>query len=75
MFSLGVASGAPLPEGIVLWTRLAPDPLHGGGMPRQNVAVQWEISPDSRFASSVRRSAPPRPCPRTGTAFMRMCEA
>ncbi|WP_340379325.1 alkaline phosphatase D family protein [Streptomyces sp. SS7] len=55
VFSLGVASGDPLPDGIVLWTRLAPDPLHGGGMPRENVAVQWEISPDSRFASSVRR--------------------
>ncbi|WP_330349816.1 alkaline phosphatase D family protein [Streptomyces sp. NBC_00582] len=55
VFSLGVASGDPLPDGIVLWTRLAPDPLNGGGMPRRNVAVQWEISPDSRFASSVRR--------------------
>ena len=28
VFSLGVASGDPLPDGIVLWTRLAPDPLH-----------------------------------------------
>ncbi|MGW0576468.1 alkaline phosphatase D family protein [Streptomyces sp. NPDC002920] len=55
LFKLGVASGDPLPDGIVLWTRLAPDPLHGGGMPKQNVTVQWEISPDSRFASSVRR--------------------
>lgn len=26
-FSLGVASGAPRPDGFVLWTRLAPDPL------------------------------------------------
>ncbi len=32
-FSLGVASGDPLPDGVVLWTRLAPDPLNGGGMP------------------------------------------
>ncbi|MFF5185169.1 alkaline phosphatase D family protein [Streptomyces sp. NPDC000345] len=55
VFSLGVASGDPLPDGVVLWTRLAPEPLNGGGMPQQNVAVQWEISPDPRFASSVRR--------------------
>ncbi|MEU1510577.1 alkaline phosphatase D family protein [Streptomyces sp. NPDC005811] len=55
VFSLGVASGDPLPDGIVLWTRLAPDPLDGGGMAQQDVAVQWEISPDARFASSVRR--------------------
>ena len=26
-FTLGVASGAPLPDGVVLWTRLAPRPL------------------------------------------------
>ncbi len=28
-FSLGVASGDPLPGSVVLWTRLAPDPLNG----------------------------------------------
>ena len=32
-FALGVASGDPLPGGVILWTRLAPDPLRGGGMP------------------------------------------
>jgi alkaline phosphatase D len=31
-FSLGVMSGDPSPDGFVLWTRLAPDPLTGGGM-------------------------------------------
>src|SRR6185295_10419768 len=31
-FSLGVASGDPLPDGIVLWTRLAPKPLEVGGL-------------------------------------------
>ncbi|MFI7497862.1 alkaline phosphatase D family protein [Streptomyces sp. NPDC049687] len=55
VFSLGVASGDPLPDGVVLWTRLAPDPLNGGGMPDRTVPVQWEISRDSRFATSVRR--------------------
>jgi phosphodiesterase/alkaline phosphatase D-like protein len=30
-FTLGVASGDPLPDGVVLWTRLAPDPLNCGG--------------------------------------------
>lgn len=37
-FTMGVASGDPLPDGVVLWTRLAPDPLNGGGMPGQPVA-------------------------------------
>ena len=31
-FTLGIASGDPLPDGVVLWTRLAPEPLAGGGM-------------------------------------------
>ena len=33
-FTLGVCSGDPAPDGVVLWTRLAIDPLNGGGMPR-----------------------------------------
>ncbi len=32
-FTLGVASGEPTPDGMVLWTRLAPRPLDpDGGM-------------------------------------------
>lgn len=48
-FSLGVASGDPTPDGVVLWTRLAPKPLEGGGMPRENVAVDWQIADDDGF--------------------------
>ena len=46
-FTLGVASGDPLPDGIVLWTRLAPKPLEGGGMPMNIVDVDWEIARDA----------------------------
>ena len=52
-FTLGVASGSPSPSGVVLWTRLAPDPLHGGGMDPVPVAVRWEVASDERFASVV----------------------
>ncbi|WP_282699479.1 alkaline phosphatase D family protein [Streptomyces sp. CC219B] len=55
VFSLGVASGDPLPDGIVLWTRLAPDPLSGGGMPDSTVPVHWELAQDERFRKVVRR--------------------
>lgn len=48
-FALGVASGCPRPDGIVLWTRLAPYPLEGGGMPAQAVRVRWEIARDEDF--------------------------
>nr|WP_108022002.1 alkaline phosphatase [Melghirimyces profundicolus] len=54
-FSLGVASGDPLPDGVVLWTRLAPDPLNGGGMPARDVPVQWEVAKDRNFTNIVRR--------------------
>jgi alkaline phosphatase D len=53
-FTLGVASGDPLPDGFVIWTRLAPEPLHGGGMPPAPVAVRWQVASDERFASVVR---------------------
>ena len=54
-FTLGVASGSPLPTGVVLWTRLAPDPLHGGGMGTDAVVVRWEVAQDERFGQIVQR--------------------
>src|SRR5688500_16091788 len=41
-FPLGVASGDPLPDGIVLWTR-----LEGPG------EVRWELAEDERFRRTV----------------------
>lgn len=53
-FALGVASGDPLPDSVILWTRLAPKPLEiGGGMPPVPVAVDWEIAEDESFATVV----------------------
>lgn len=53
-FSLGVASGDPRPDGVVLWTRLAPDPLgDGGGMRPRAVPVRWEVSEDDRWRTVV----------------------
>jgi len=48
-FSLGVASGDPLPTSVILWTRLAPRPLEGGGMPMAPVEVGWELARDRLF--------------------------
>lgn len=40
-FTLGVASGYPTPDGVVLWTRLAPQPLMpNGGIEEALIAVQ-----------------------------------
>ncbi|MGJ7570031.1 alkaline phosphatase D family protein [Variovorax sp. RB2P76] len=53
LFTLGVASGAPRPDGFVLWTRLAPDPLQGGGMGDVPVEVRWEVAHDEAFRRIV----------------------
>ena len=54
-FSLGVASGDPLPGGVVLWTRLAPEPFsRGGGMPDTRVGVDWVLAADPNMAFEVR---------------------
>jgi alkaline phosphatase D len=50
-FQLGVAAGDPAPDGFVIWTRLAPDPLAPGyGMPARPVPVSWEVAEDEAFA-------------------------
>jgi alkaline phosphatase D len=57
-FRLGVASGDPLPDGVVLWTRLAPELLAEdgrGGMPRDSVPVRWEVAADEPFRRLVRQ--------------------
>jgi alkaline phosphatase D len=54
-FTLGVASGDPGPDGVVLWTRLAPSPLEGGGMEPEAVAVHWRVATDPRLARVVQR--------------------
>jgi alkaline phosphatase D len=48
-FALGVASGDPASDGFVLWTRLGPDPLRGGGMKHSRVGVDWEVASDESF--------------------------
>ncbi|MCB9682104.1 MAG: alkaline phosphatase D family protein [Alphaproteobacteria bacterium] len=53
-FTLGVASGDPVPEGVILWTRLAVDPtVADGAMPAEPVAVGWEIARDAAFRRVV----------------------
>jgi len=48
-FALGVASGCPQAESVVLWTRLV-----GEDLPEQ-VSVQWEIARDEGFTQIVAR--------------------
>jgi len=68
LFTLGVASGDPASDGVVLWTRLAPQPMLGdGGMPSVAVPVRWEIAADEGFAH-IARSGTARATPELGHA-------
>jgi alkaline phosphatase D len=54
-FKLGVASGYPRPDGVVLWTRLIPERVEGGEMAHATVEVEWQIAADEGFRQIVRR--------------------
>jgi alkaline phosphatase D len=55
IFNLGVASGDPWPDSVLLWTRLVRDPLAAdGGMGDTPIEVAWEIARDERFQDVVR---------------------
>src|SRR4051812_31523635 len=53
-FSLGVASGYPLPTSVQLWTRLAPVPAApGGGLAPEIIPVAWEVARDEGLKDIV----------------------
>ncbi len=64
-FALGVASGDPLPDGVVLWTRLMPPPGPAGAQPASPreaalawagpISVRWEVSEDAQFRRIVQQ--------------------
>jgi alkaline phosphatase D len=54
-FTLGVASGDPTPDGIVLWTRLAPDPVDPFRLGRRSIPVGWRVATDSGMRHVVAR--------------------
>src|SRR3954452_20748893 len=59
-FSLGVAARDPSPDGFVIWTRIAPDPLEPhGGMGTGVLPVKWEVASDERFQTIVARGEEP----------------
>jgi len=50
-FALGVASGDPLPDGVILWTRLIRE---SGPLPARPLDVGWQVAHDERFRRVVR---------------------
>ncbi|MGP3951091.1 alkaline phosphatase D family protein [Streptomyces sp. 7N604] len=57
-FLHGVASGDPLPDGVLLWTRVTPSPeaVPGSGKGPE-VTVDWQIAEDKSFSKVVASGA------------------
>ena len=53
-FKLGVASGDPEPELVVLWTRLDPEALETVGAHEKPVTIDYELARDNNFKEIVR---------------------
>lgn len=52
-FTLGVASGDPVGDGFVIWTRLAPNPFDRGSIAEESVPVVWEVASDAAMQNVV----------------------
>lgn len=56
-FKLGVASGSPSHNTVVLWTRLVQTGLFGGNaLSGQSIPVRWELAHDAQFTNLVQSS-------------------
>jgi alkaline phosphatase D len=54
-FQLGVASGDPVADGFVIWTRLAPDPFDPHALPPEAIPVAWEVAADQAMKKIIAR--------------------
>lgn len=55
-FTLGVASGDVTQDSMVLWTRLAPEPLAAdGGLGHDPIPVRWELFEEQGMQAPVRQ--------------------
>ena len=59
-FTVGVASGDVTQDSVVLWTRLAPEPLSAdGGMGQDVIPVHWELFQDENMQLPIREGEEP----------------
>ena len=54
-FSLGIASGSPTSEAIVLWTRLGLAAVDAAGLARSPISVTWQLAHDRAFSQIVKQ--------------------
>ena len=56
-FTLGVASGSPTSQSMVLWTRLGREALAEVGRMQSVIPVTWQLSHDAQFTQIVQQGA------------------
>src|SRR5689334_24422557 len=57
-FRHGVASGDPLPDRVVLWTRVTPtEAAQPGSGKGPRVTVRWQVAKDRRFTRVVAKGS------------------
>jgi len=49
-FYHGVASGDPLSDAVIIWTRVTPDPLP---LPNEIIEVNWQVATDIEMQNIV----------------------
>ena len=49
-FALGVASGSPTHDSVVLWTRLHSEAIFASTIGAEPITVRWEIAHDDKFS-------------------------
>ena len=54
-FALGVASGSPTHDSVVLWTRLHSGGAFGSNLGSEPITVRWEVAHDDRFSRITAR--------------------
>ena len=52
-FALGVASGSPAHDSVVLWTRLVLEPEQALALQQAPVSVRWELAHDEKFSRLI----------------------
>lgn len=54
-YACGISSGDPTADGVVLWTRLMPDPARESAWQRERIEVKWEVASDEGMKNIVKR--------------------
>lgn len=52
-FSLGIASGSPTSDSVVLWTRLGPQAIEAANLTHRATPVVWQVAHDESFSKVV----------------------